>query len=94
MSSYCKYLLDTETPLKHLRLFNMTENRSQQNEMTSRSKLMGAIFETDPKIGSAPAAASVSDRRTLQKRGTVSWSIFCWTCCRSRAVYMDVFQCW
>ena len=34
----------------------------------------GAIFETDPKVGSAPAAANVSNRRALQNPGAQSWS--------------------
>jgi len=33
---------------------------------------MGAIFEIDPKIGSVPASANVSNRGVLQELGTIS----------------------
>jgi len=32
---------------------------------------MSAIFETDPKIGRAPAGIIVSNRRMIQKLGTI-----------------------
>jgi len=43
--------------------------------MMSHPKRMGAIFEIDPKIGSVPASANVSNRGVLQElnaQGTIS----------------------
>ena len=77
MFSYYKYRLDTK---KTLTMKIATERNKIVNISPTRRpiclKQMDAIFETDPKIWSAPAGENVPNGRThaiKKKLGTISW---------------------